>query len=419
MPGEVATRSWTLPQRIAFRFFVLFVVLFIISFPFPHEYIPDVGELTRPFWEGLIEFSANTFYSLPDHAALILISDSRGLYIHVVNLLVISTLGCAVWSYLDRRRMHYQQLAYWFTVLISYYLAMQLMCYGFNKVFKAQFYLPEPNTLFTAVGNTPKDLLYWSSMGSSWSYNFFMGMTEVIAAFFLLFRKTRLIGAISCIAIMLNVVAVNIGFDISVKVYSTFLLLLSLLIVAPHTKRLYRFFVKNESTRLERWQPFLDTKRKQVLYAAGKAMIICWLLFDALLFYFQTGNFNDDLQPRPPMHGAYQVFNFYAAPDNGQTYLQSEVWKRVFVHRDGYFIHQTLNEQMHDYELQMDLDNNMWLVTDYQLDTTFSFNVVPVADSIWTVTGRLHHSYYSMQIKQLEISNMPLLQNEFRWFVED
>ena len=41
---------------------------------------------------------------------------------------------------------------------VAWFLALQLLQYGFDKVFKHQFYLPEPNTLYTPLGLLPPDL---------------------------------------------------------------------------------------------------------------------------------------------------------------------------------------------------------------------------------------------------------------------
>jgi hypothetical protein len=93
--------------------------------------------------------------------------------------------------------------------------------------------LPEPNLLFTPLGQLDKDILYWSTMGSSYGYNLFLGCTELLTGVLLFFRKTRAIGALAAVFICANIVAVNFSFDISVKLLSSFLLLLSLFIAIP------------------------------------------------------------------------------------------------------------------------------------------------------------------------------------------
>ena len=61
---------------------------------------------------------------------------------------------------------------------------------------------------------------------------------QVIAASLLLFKKTRTIGILITIGILTNVVAINFSFDISVKIYATFLFFLAILNYTSNKKSL-------------------------------------------------------------------------------------------------------------------------------------------------------------------------------------
>jgi hypothetical protein len=107
--------------------------------------------------------------------------------------------------------------------IIRYYLALILFIYGFSKVFKAQFYLPEPNLLFTTLGNLDKDILFWSTIGSSRSYSIFLGIIEIIPAMLLLFRKTSFIGSLIATGVLLHVVAINLLFYFCENLFTFFI----------------------------------------------------------------------------------------------------------------------------------------------------------------------------------------------------
>ncbi len=70
-----------------------------------------------------------------------------------------------------------------------------------------------------------------------------------------------------------------------------------------------------------------------------KTLVIAFMLLDVLAIFLVTGNFDDNRAERPPLHGAYEVTQFVS---NHDTLPSSELvenrWKRVFVHRHGYFI---------------------------------------------------------------------------------
>ena len=151
-----------------------------------------------------------------------------------------------------------------------------LFVYGFNKVFKIQFYIPEPNTLYTPLGQLSKDILFWSSMGSSHSYNLFMGLVEILPALFLLFRRTRMLGAVISFTVLLNVLMINFGFDISVKILSSFLLFLSLVILAPYAKKLFSFFFQVNNKVPSSTLSFEVEKTKKLIIF--KSCIICCII---------------------------------------------------------------------------------------------------------------------------------------------
>src|SRR4029077_19764906 len=83
------------------------------------------------------------------------------------------------------------------------------------------------------------------TIGSSYTYTVVAGIFEILPAVLLLFRRTRIIGAIIATAVMTNVVLINFGFDISVKLFSCFLLLLCVIVASPGLKKLFDLFIAN------------------------------------------------------------------------------------------------------------------------------------------------------------------------------
>lgn len=96
-------------------------------------------------------------------------------------------------------------------------------------------------------------------------------------------------------AILINVVMINFGFNISVKVYSLLLLVLTLIVVAPNLKILIAFFLsKNEAKQVVEVIEFKSSKGL-IRYAILKSLVIDLILFESLGAYFETSNFNDDI----------------------------------------------------------------------------------------------------------------------------
>ena len=241
-------------------------------------------------------------------------------------------------------------------ILLYWYLSLQLMRYGANKLFKHQFYLPEPNILFTRVGNLDRDILYWTSMGTSYEYSVFMGIIEILPAILLLIPRFRFVGLLVSVGVFTNVLAVNIGFDITVKCFSSFLLFLSVLGMIPFRQKinlLMGFSTQPEIT-VNQQQP----KKSSSFFLRFITLFgILFIFAETLYPYFQSGNFNDDKAPRPFLHGAYKRVGPTTNPKNIAF---------VFVHRRGYLIFQNASKIQTDYHLQIAPSKHLFILTDYK-----------------------------------------------------
>jgi len=412
--------NWTFPEKTLFRFVFVYVLLFINSFSFQHELLPDIGKYTAPFFEVLLKWFGDIVLKIHYPYTIELISDSTGMYIHALLLVFISIILSIIWSVFDRHRKNYHALFYWFMVIVRYYLAIQLLTYGFSKIFKWQFYLPEPNTLFTTLGETPRDLLYWSTMGTSRPYVMFLGLTELVAALLLFFRRTTVIGGLATVIILINVVMINFCFDISVKLYSCFLLLLGIILIAPYAKKLFLFFTGNNFVAIKSFSPNYSTPKAKFIYVASKTVVICFLLADALSIYFTANNFNDDKAPRPLFHGAYEVSLFIRNKDTIAPLLNDSTrWKRIFIHRRGYLITQTMNDAMQDYKLEYDTVNQKLSIKKPGDLVITTLDYLQNANGIQELKGKIVNDSICIRLKKINMDQLPLLQKEFNWTIDE
>ncbi|MDR2205391.1 MAG: hypothetical protein LBE36_04470 [Flavobacteriaceae bacterium] len=236
--------------------------------------------------------------------------------------------------------------------IICIYLAIVLLKYGFDKVFKAQFYLPEPNILYSRFGNLDRDILFWSTMGISRTYSVFSGIVEVSAAVFLMFRKTKIVGLMLSAGIFLNILFINLGFDISVKLFSLILFLMTLFAAKDDIWNIYRFLILKKRERLGGNRLFQNTKFQPVFVFAKTAVL--GLSAAAILFpYFNFENFNDDAQKRPFLHGAFKVLD-----KNSET-------KYLFFHRKHYLIFMNENGETKDFHYFQNTSEHTILLEDY------------------------------------------------------
>ncbi len=380
----------------------------IVCFPISFGLLPDLTGWIGGRLEPVIDLVAQNLFGLKkDTYTTNLLSDTTGVYVLAFFSCTVGLLFTIAWWWRLMGKIPFTKWRFWFMQLARYYLVIHLLQFGLNKVFKLQFYFPEPNTLYTTIGNSTKDILFWSTMGSSYEYTVFAGLMEVVAAGLLLFRKTRLVGALLTFGIMLNVVMINFSFDISVKFLSSFLLLLSLLLILPDYPRLLAFFIRSETAHPSTvWSPnFVNSG--SMFYGLAKALITILIVLDAFYPYVSTGTYNDDLAPRPFLHGAYETIDF-----NGEL----EPWKRVFVHRGGYYIVQQSDESMVDYKLQLDTVFQRINLTKGKEDVAtlgYKLNV----DTL-LLFGRFKGERVDARLRQIDLDGLPIKSEEFAWTID-
>ena len=403
-------------QLSLFRFSFLFTGLFIITLPFPQPYFPNTGGWLSGITEPLVRFVGDRLPGLQFPYVHQLISDSTGLYIHTGILFTISLAGTAAWSLISRRTDE-PLLKSAFIILISYYLAYHMLIYGFNKVFKWQFFLPEPNTLYTTVGDMHRDLLYWSAMGSSHAYNVFLGTAELLAGLLLLFRRTRLAGALAAFVLLLNIVVVNFSFNISVKLLSLFLFLLSILLLGYYRRFLLRLFQYPE--KIPGKQLYRDIGIRGKMKYGLKSVIIIWLLAGTLAPYLASGNLNDDRASRPVFHGAYEVSSFVHNGDTLPPLLTDPYrWRRVFVHRRDYLVIQGMDGTMQDFQFVADTVSHTWRIREEGSDWSAELAYREPAPGLIQIRARLGGDSVYALLTRLETEKLNLFRNEFSWTMD-
>lgn len=387
-------------------FFALSCVLFI---PFPFHLLWFRERMLAFIFERPIAFISEKIFGtvLPNPE---ISSDSAAMYVQVFLLFIFSAAVAFIMSWSKRWNERRERTFAFFRIVFCFFIAMVMMKYGFDKIFKAQFYLPEPNILFTPLGKVSKDLLFWSSMGTSYSYNVLSGLMQLIPALLLLFRKTRTFGLLALTAVLIHICSINFSFDISVKIYSCLLLFLALLSLAPNAKLLFRFFIQHKPETLDRVVAFFRSQKKFVR-GSFRAMLISIFFLEALLPYLRSGNFNDDRTPRPFLHGAYAIEEVNDLENSGL-----EKMKRLFIHRSGYLIFENEQEEMQDLRLDIDTIKKHFLLSDYEGNTTMLDYFYDPRDSVLELTSV--DKKLNLRAKAIDWKHLPALKDEFHWIVD-
>lgn len=333
-------------------------------------------------------------------------SDTIGLNILLGLLLIISFLLVFV---LQLVRVKTTRIIPLFKLLSVYYIAAVFIKYGFDKVFKRQFYLPEPNILYSHFGSLTKDTLFWSTMGTSHIYSVVTGIIEVIAGLLILFNRTRVAGFFLALIIAANILLINIGFDISVKLFTLFLLMVVFFNLYPFLKTTYAFFIQHKTVQLS--TPYTIPINKWV-HTCLCANIIGLILVP----YISAGNLNDDKAARPFLHGAYQVEHF--AINNDSLSKCDFPYKRFFIHRNSYIIFQKEDDTMVDYFFEINEGAKQMEIRDYENNKiSVTYNYDEKTDVLQLTFA--NKSNWVIQSKALHWKALPAVQDGIHYTIDE
>jgi hypothetical protein len=282
MEGHTAlnnNREWTVLQKIAFRFFFIFLTLQI---------------LTENFWGNLFGGSL-IVWRLGEK---IFVSPCLWLNNHIFHFnyipqswttfsgalhtirdtvyLLLSCFICVLWTIFDKKRLNYNMLYYWFSQCAIIVLSCIAFAYGVIKLFPVQMNSPSFIDLHKSVGDLrPFDLL-WTTFGYGKPYQVFTGFFELSGAILILFNRTRVAGLLIIISVMLNVIMLNYTYQVGVLVTSFYILLVALFLLAPYARRLADFFFSKRPVALSQINYAPDKNIRTKLLRIIAAIFICY-----------------------------------------------------------------------------------------------------------------------------------------------
>lgn len=379
--------------KTLFGFFAILGILFIPFTYFIWSFQPHlVNAIFVPFLSEL----SKTIFSEP--IDLNEISSDSGLhYLLMIFIFLLSVLFSLLFYFSKFSSANKEKLNAGINGVMLYFLSLQLLKYGFDKIFGHQFYQPEPNILFTPFGKLDKDILYWSTMGTSYEYSLFMGMAEITAGSLLLIKKTRMAGLILSIFILVNVVAVNFSFDISVKLFSLFLLFLSCLLISPYAVKIFRYLSGKTTETLTIQNSVYENRPllRHALKFVALSLMTLEIVLPNLLYEAKSLH-------KPFLAGAYEVKEI------------NPFVKRFFIHKDGFVIFQTHEDDFLDYKLDWNLIKKEIILTDY----TLKKQNIPF---VWNKTsGTLTFSFHNQHLTGLVMNHeiLPVLSPGFHWMAD-
>jgi hypothetical protein len=307
LPPREPTEPWPLWQRIAFRFFAAYFILEVSPLNWLSR-IPGMGVVLGPIDDvetALIQWANTNFWHVRE--TLIMPNGSGDTSFGWAiqwTYLALAAVVCVVWSILDRKRTHYDRPLYWVRTIVRYWLATVALSYGIIKLFALQMPFPTLSNLATPLGDLLPMRLSWLFIGYSFPYQFFSGAMETIAGLLLLYRRTVLAGLFAATGAFVNVVMINLAYDVPVKIFSSNLLAGCLFLLALDSKRLLNLLVLNRPVPPTRaWDPNWQRKWQRWLAIGAKAYMLWFFLW----IPFKNGRARYIALQSPPPAGPFKV----------------------------------------------------------------------------------------------------------------
>lgn len=334
--------DWTLWQKIAFRFFCIYFLLNIAPWTWLDNSIPGMGFITDYYYQAISRI-VNMFNKYWFHFAKTTIvnngsGDTSFNWEMVFTFLSLAAIGSAIWSLLDRKRKSYLQANYWLRTFLRYFLISMCFVYGIDKWYALQMPYPNQSQLATPLGDFLPMRLSWMFIGYSTPYEMFSGAMEILAGVLLLNRKTITIGLCIAMTVFINVMVLNLCYDIPVKIFSIHLVLYCGYLLINDGKRMLDFFVYNrpvQSNTINR----IIFKKKWMRITRVVLKLVFIALFVVMPFYNTRAWYQSiykEIDTKPIRSGIYDVSIYVVNKDTIPGLVTDTLrWKDMIFEKGG------------------------------------------------------------------------------------
>ena len=307
----------------------------------------------------------------------------------------------------------------WFGVLLRYYVAVNMLSYGIYKVFHLQMPSPFLYQLVQPLGEKSPMGLAWTFIGLSKGYSMFVGLAEVLAGVLLLFARTKTLGALLTMVVMINVAAMNIAFDIPVKIFSVTLVAMSLYIAWDDLGRLCSVLLWNRPTTPSVKPELFGSKRSKTVGIVVKVLLIGYLFSTFLIGALEGRRQYGDQRRKPVLRGIYDnellIVNGDTIP---RVKPRNSHWKQLIIDFPDFAHVKGTDDSLSRIPLKTDIERNQLVIGRSAYGNTETRLDYHMNGDTLTIKGVVYADSVFMRFKKQELSRYPLISTDFRWINE-
>lgn len=424
-PVTATVPAWHPAARIAFRFWAVYFGLYIVCtqmfrglIPFDVN-IPNISAVGPARW--MVEWTAANVFSVT--TPLVFFSgsgDKTTDWVLAFCLLVLSAAVTVVWTMAGRGPASDDRMHAWFRLFLRFSLGTTMLGYGAAKVIPLQMAYPSLMRLLEPYGHFSPMGVLWASIGASPAYETFTGAVEVAAGVLLFVPQTALLGALVALIATIQIFALNMTYDVPVKLFSFHLLLMTLFLLAPEARRLLNVVVLNRPADMSS-VPQLGKTRRAI--RAGIALqLIAGLWFTA---HSINGAVNSWYQfgggaPKSPLYGIWNVTHMTIdGIERAPLVTDYDRWHRVVFDRPGGMAFQRMDHTFVNLTVRIDAQTGSMALTrpgNQSWSAAFEFTQ-PSPDRL-LLSGEMDGRKIGMRLLLYPRENFLLVTRGFTWVQE-
>ncbi len=332
--------QWNFTQKMLFRFFFVYFMISIAPWTWisnlPFEWVQYVNKPWQWIEDQVVQFANKNIFRV--YKELVPINgsgDTSWAWTHLWFFSLFSFLVAMVWTVSDRNKTSYPKWNYLLVTIVRYNLAMVAFGYGIIKLFALQMWFPSLSQLATPLGEYLPMRFSWMFIGYSTPYQVFSGVAEVLVGLLLFNRKTATAGALVGLAVFTNVMAMNLCYDIPVKLFSTHLVVMCLFLVVQEHRRITAFFLLNrEAAASTIYQLSIQKKWQRITrYVLKGLFVVLVIILPLYNAYDQYQSAKTTSDQKPFRSGIYDVADFVVNKDTIPAIVgDSTRWTNMILH---------------------------------------------------------------------------------------
>jgi len=423
-PTAVVKR-WSRATRIVFRFCFLYFGLYVLFtqmlgglLVFPTGEMPPLQELSP--LKDLVTWTAIQVFGIT--RSLVITGSGSGDktfdWVAAFCLLVVSSTATVLWSVLDRKRQNYVTVNKWFHLFLRFAAGSTMLVYGMVKAFPLQMPAPYLTRLLEPFGNFSPMGVLWASIGASPAYERFAGCAELAAAVCLFIPRLSLVGAVIMLADSIQIFTLNMTYDVPVKLFSFHLILMSLVLLAPESRRLLNVLVLDRPALPSTHPPLVDR------LSARRIMTVAQIVFGAYLIAMNVVSARQRWYgggaPRSPLYGIWDVETMTIdGVERPPLLTDYDRWQRVIVQNANAIVFQRMDSTFMFFPSKTDSRAKTIVLTMPDEPTLIARFAFDRADPThMSLAGEIDGRHIRMAVHLFDHSKLPLLSRGFNWIQE-